>query len=181
MIGNAIAGLYGGGAAPAAPTAYESIATVTSTGSSAILTFSSIPSTYKSLQIRGIYQGTGGFLMTLNNSAAATYATHYLNGNGTSATSGNATYSAGYLNFTTTPTGTTNTFHASVIDILDYSSTVKNKTLRIFDGYDQNGSGNATLWSGLWGNTSAITSIELDSNGTWVNGTTFALYGIKGA
>ena len=116
--------------------------------------------------------------MTLNGSSTAVYAVHDVSSDGSSATAAGQGYASGYFNFTKTPTGTTNTFHAMIMDIVDYGSTSKNKTLRLFDGYDDNATGDVTSFSGLWGNTSAITSITLDSNGTWVNGTQFALYGI---
>lgn len=173
-----LTGLLGGGGGGGG--SFESIATATSSGSSATLTFSGIPSTYKSLQIRGLYSGDGGFLMTINGSSSAIYAYHFLKGNGSSASASGLGYASGYFNFTQTPTGSTSTLHACVIDIIDYASTSKNKTLRMFDGYDENGDGDVSLYSGLFGSTDAITSITLDSNGLWRNNTTFALYGIKG-
>ncbi len=59
MIGAITAGLYGTGVPPVT-SSYESIATSTATGSS--ITFSSIPSTYKHLQVRalGVFSGTVG-------------------------------------------------------------------------------------------------------------------------
>ena len=173
-------GMMASGATGSKQSSYESIQTVNSTGSSATLTFSSIPATYKSLQIRGLYSGDGGFLMTINGSSSTIYASHYLTGNGSSANASGVGYATGYFNFTTTPTGSTTILHACIIDIIDYASTTKNKTLRIFDGYDENGDGDVTLYSGLFGSTNAITSITLDSNGSWRNNTQFALYGIKG-
>jgi hypothetical protein len=69
-----------------------------------------------------------------------------------------------------------------LIDILDYASTTKNKTLRGFTGADLNGSGNSNIVSGLWINTAAITSIQIIAEATaFKAGSTFALYGIKEA
>jgi hypothetical protein len=175
-----ILGILDSGGAAASTSSYESIATVNSTGSSATLTFSAIPSGYASLQIRGLYSGDGGFLMKINGSSSAIYAYHLLKGDGSSASASGLGYGSGYFNFTQTPTGSTTTLHACIIDIHDYASTTKNKTLRMFDGYDENGDGDVTLYSGLFGSTNAITSITLDSNGNWLNNTQFALYGIKG-
>ena len=167
----------GGGAG-----SYESIATVTSSGSSATLTFSSIPSTYSSLQIRGLYSGSGGLLMTFNGSSSAEYARHWLRGKEGLAQSTGSGYGVGYFNLTQSPVGDATTKHAMIFDLHDYSSTTKNKTFRMIDGYDENTTlGNVTLYSGLWGNTSAVTSITLDSNGTFASGSVFSLYGIKGA
>jgi hypothetical protein len=70
---------------------------------------------------------------------------------------------------------------AFIIDIQDYSSTSKNKTVRTFSGVDFNGSGSVNLYSSLWMSTSAISSLTLTSNtGEFSTNTTFALYGIKG-
>jgi hypothetical protein len=90
------------------------------------------------------------------------------------------------------PTGTTgvvNAWTGIVIDILDYKNTNKNKVFKTLIGYDINGTagtssygGAVSLCSGLWLNTSAITSITLAPEGfSWIADTSFALYGIKGA
>lgn len=164
------------------PNSFESIATATSTGSSATITFSSIPSTYQHLQIRGRFSGSGGLLLTMNGSSSAIYTNHKLQGDGTSATAGGGGYGAGYMNLTTTPVGSATALHYCIIDIHDYGSTTKNKTLRMIEGYDNNDTnGKIVLWSGLFGSTNAVTSLTLDANGTFANNTTFALYGIKGA
>jgi hypothetical protein len=73
-------------------------------------------------------------------------------------------------------------FGALVMDILDYTSTTKNKTIKTLTGADVNGAGNVWLFSGLWFKSpEAITSIKFTTNGlTYQTGTQFALYGIKG-
>jgi hypothetical protein len=74
---------------------------------------------------------------------------------------------------------TASVFGGIVIDILDYANTNKYKTMRTLSGYDANGSGNVGLFSGLWMNTAAVTSINLltfyDQYATY---SSFALYGI---
>jgi hypothetical protein len=70
------------------------------------------------------------------------------------------------------------------MDILDYASTSKNKTLRTFAGGDNNGGGSVDLWSHLWMSTSAITRLTFYaySQGSASNfgaNTRFALYGVK--
>jgi hypothetical protein len=70
-----------------------------------------------------------------------------------------------------------------VIDILDYTSTNKNKTIRTLGGFDMNGKGFAALFSGLWYKApEAVTRIDLTSNTTldFAVNSSFALYGIKG-
>jgi hypothetical protein len=69
------------------------------------------------------------------------------------------------------------------MDILDYTSTNKNKVGRHIGGVDYNGSGGVYLGSSLYSTTSAISSISLTSNNgqNFLQYSSFALYGIKGA
>jgi hypothetical protein len=175
---------------------YESIQTVTVTGSStASITFSSIPQTYKHLQIRGILRGVGagfgsgtfGVVGRLNNDSGSNYSNHVLFGNGSSASAGAATSqtSEAIVNFPGT-SETANSFGAFVLDILDYSNTSKFKTSRTLGGYDGNNTnGIVTFRSDLWQNTAAVTQIDLTAgisgpNQFWAANSSFALYGIKG-
>jgi hypothetical protein len=169
---------------------FESIASATGNGSSSTITFSSIPSTYKHLQIRGIARtldtesDTARYIsMQFNSDSSSNYAWHGLYGNQSSNTAEAAisyptTY--GYQRGLSQSTSTS-TMGAFIIDIQDYSSTSKNKTVRTFSGVDFNGSGSVNLYSSLWMSTSAISSLTLTSNtGEFSTNTTFALYGIKG-
>lgn len=165
---------------------YESIATVTvGAGGSATVGFSSIPSTYTHLQIRVIAKMTsaGGPYsnrITFNSDTGANYADHYLSGSGSSATAGSGVPVNAIRQWDYTGSGATNIFGVGVIDILDYASTNKNKTTRALAGYDANGSGYIYFSSGLWRNTSAITSITFTpESGSYAEFTQFALYGIK--
>ena len=169
----------------ASPTSYESIATVTvGSGGLSSISVSSIPSTFKHLQIRGIGRGSGSnnTLITING-ASSVYNSHWLEGNGSSASAGADTTSNGIWAFNATggSNSLSNTFGASVIDILDYADTNKYKTLRILNGVDFNGSGYIDFQSGLYRQTTAISSITLTpSSGTVAQYSQFALYGIKG-
>ena len=166
-------------------TSYESIATVTGTGSSATITFSSIPSTYEHLQIRFTGKGTGGAevdtSIRFNSDTGSNYAWHQVYGYGTSIASSNGTSQNKILGFYTTGTNDSNVVSSAVLDILDYKSTNKNKTTRMLSGL-RGTNGFIGLRSGVWLNTAAITSIDivLDS-GNWATTTQIALYGIKGA
>jgi hypothetical protein len=67
-----------------------------------------------------------------------------------------------------------------IIDIHDYASTTKNKTVRTFSGVDMNGSGLVYLTSGLWLNTAAVNSVLLKPDGgDFDTGSSVALYGIN--
>jgi hypothetical protein len=164
------------------PPAFNSIATFTGNGTASSYTFSSIPSTYKSLQIRVFANDATGnnIRLRINGDTATNYTYHGIRGDGTTldavaGTSQTSNWVAGYAGFTS------NIFTAAIIDIHDYASTTKNKTIRSFAGYDQNGDGFNQLWSGSWLSTSATTSITLLNTGAanYVTGTTFALYGIN--
>jgi hypothetical protein len=163
---------------------FESISTVTVTsGAPTTVTFSSIPSTYKHLQIRSIAAKGGTndwFYMTINGDTGTNYSWHLLYGQGTSAGSNNAAGQPAVL--TSLGYNSTTTFGASIIDILDYTNTGKYKTIKSFVGIDNNGSGEVYLNSGNWRSTSAISSITFTaSSGTgFSNGTQYALYGLKG-
>jgi hypothetical protein len=160
---------------------YESIATATPAGSSTF-TFSSIPSTYKHLQVRvtaAASDGLQGGYMRINGSTSpGEYYTHYLYGTGSAAGAGGLSNSFIYSYFY----GTGSAFAATIIDIFDYTSTNKNKTTRSLAGYDNNGTGQIQLYSGLFYATpAAITSLTFLSVGAnWATGTQFALYGIRG-
>ena len=177
------------------PPSFESIATANGTGSSATITFSSIPSTYSHLQFRILdkYSYTSAanamdFKIYFNGVNSGTgYAYHQLIGNGTTVTaSGSASQSEIGVNsvIPSSHTSYANMYGAGIIDIHDYASTTKNKTLRAVNAYDVNGAGSVILSSGLWANTSAITSVSFllgNASYFWTTGTTIALYGIKGA
>jgi hypothetical protein len=169
---------------PFIPTDYESIATVTvGAGGSASVTFSSIPSTYSHLQLRGFLQpasgGTKYIKGTLNSDTGTNYSWHELGGNGSITLTGAGATQA----FMVVADGFTNTnsaFGSVVADILDYSNTNKYKTLRGLGGCDNNGSGILYLTSSLWQSTSAVNSLSLAlDSGNFAQYSSFALYGIK--
>ena len=181
------------GAGGAAGGSFESIATATGTGSSGTITFSSIPSTYKHLQIRGLakdtsvaFDATAQVLIRFNSDSGNNYARHRLYGDGGSVTAvGAASQSGISLGAGMTIGLPVNVLAASITDIQDYASTTKNKTVRTINGGNANeSSGNylLELSSGVWLNTAAITSISLvNNNGSNFNTqTVFSLYGIKG-
>ena len=165
---------------------YESIASQTLGSSTATVTFSSIPATYKHLQIRVIARSTFGadsgdqVLVQANGVTGSSYSYHYISTNGSSTdANGFGTQTNMGLGYAPNDGTTADTFGAFIIDVIDYASTSKNKTFRAFGGYDANGSGTLRIQSGLFQNTSAITSISISQN-TFKTGSIFALYGIKG-
>jgi hypothetical protein len=165
--------------------AYESIASASGDGTSTI-TFSSIPQTYKHLQVRMWLQTnntTATAFLRANGISSSVYAYHSLEGNGATVTAaGSATQTSAVLfNIQDNATASGNVY---IVDIHDYTSTTNNKTIRSFGGIDLNGSGNVSLKSALYQQTTAITSLTFDASATGAGfgGTArIALYGIKGA
>lgn len=172
---------------PFIPSSFESIATFSATGSETTFTFSSIPSTYKHLQLRAIFQRNGGTQLDvgirLNSDTGSNYSQHSLSADG-SAVSASGAASSSYVSVGVGPgTSTSNTFGVAIIDIHDYASTTKNKTIRSFTGADTNNAGISAvrLLSGAWFNTSAVNSLTIYPFGDAMNtGTVFSLYGIVG-
>lgn len=164
---------------------FDSIATVTvGAGGQGGISFTSIPSTYTHLQIRGIARSTGAtngenISVYVNNITATTnYAWHVLRGNGTSGQSfgGSGNYIIGNIGVP----NASNTFATFVIDILDYTNTNKNKTIKTLYGFDSNGVGVVGMGSVLAPTISAISQIDLFMSYNFAQYSSFALYGIKG-
>lgn len=164
----------------ASPNSFESIATYS--GGSGTISFTSIPSTFKHLQIRMTATGStvADALIRFNSDSGANYFAHQMRGGGTSAQA-YAYTSQNSMVITSNIGQSSSSFNAAVCDILDYASTSKNKTLKSLTGYDLNGNGEIILWSGAWNNTAAISRIDIImSSGTFGSNSSFALYGIKG-
>jgi hypothetical protein len=179
--------------AAAAAGAYESIATVTPSGSTNTVTFSSIPSTYASLQLRIIVRGTANAGTTplylrvrANGDTTSTYPYYCISGLGTGISAvRDTTATAMILGLYADSGYASNIFGITILDIHNYASTTQNKTFRSFSGVDNNTStgGELRLSSGLWMTTSAINSLTIINNGgdNYSSSSSFALYGIKGA
>jgi len=147
-------------------------------GGSASISFTSIPSTYKHLQLRIMLPTVGDeTAMRFNSDSGSNYSRHGLFGNGATASAYGATNQTydGLSDSSTQP-------NVIITDILDYANTNKYKTTRTLSGRDQNGSGVVALRSGSWRNTNAITAITLTvtNSSNFPQYSSFALYGIKG-
>lgn len=169
---------------------YEPISTVNPSGTQTV-TFNSIPSTYKHLQLRILSQqdystsSDFGWVNLTFNGSSSSYAGHWAQGP-SSGTPGYYAYTSfGFIytadSYLIPSSNNSGIFGAAIIDIYDYASTAKNKTMRVMTGVDWNGGGMVRELSGVWQSTSAITSISFNaSNGNLKSGSKFALYGIKG-
>jgi hypothetical protein len=116
--------------------------------------------------------------MTINSTSLTR--NHYLFGTGSSALSGSAT--AGWVGISTAASATSNIFGTTVIDILDYANTNKNKTIRSLSGFDTNGGGEIYLLSNFINSTTAISTLAFTCSGSnsFASGTVFELFGIRG-
>ena len=177
---------------PFTPSSFESIQTVTGDGSSSSLLFSSIAADWTHLQIRAIARdtnagtSTGNYLMRFNGDTASNYTRHFLRGIGSGTVQAGGAANYNYINLQACVPFSgyaANVYGAALVDVLDYASGSKNKTVRGMTGIDDNGvtgNGQIALASGVWLSTSAITSITIISDGTaFTTGSTFALYGVK--
>ena len=177
-------------------TAYNSIATTTvGSGGVGTVTFSSIPATYKHLQIRIFARGTsssGGYptsaYISINSDATdANFTNHTLSGDGATVATNTALNNRGNIFVTAGTNGSfsnTSTFTVSIIDFLNYADTNTYTTIRSLQGGDFNGAGTVRMDSMYWKNTAAITSISFITDPTYLGNyaqySSFALYGIKG-
>jgi hypothetical protein len=154
-----------------------------STGTN-IIDFTSIPSTYTHLQLRGTYTGqTGGTIrLRVGNGSIDTgsnYAGHQVSGNGSSAS--NWTYAPDNDSAYLLLESQQDYQWTFVSDFVDYSNISKHKTIRQLVGGENNGSGFAGFGSALWRSNNAITNIRVYTQGGNFVNSTFALYGIKGS
>jgi len=180
----AASGAGGGGSA------YDLLETTTLATSASSVTFSGLGSysDYAHLQIRGVFKLAVGTLgafdlyTTLNNDTSGVYATHRLFGNGTAVTSNSST---GLSNFTFTDVvpraSASEGFGVGIMDILDFSSTNKQTTIRFLAGAVTSEEKTVGLFSGLYNSTSAVTQASLFIPGSNLEtGSRFSIYGLKG-
>ena len=165
------------------PATYNTIATTTLTGSTATVTFSSIPSTYTDLIIvANVIQAAGNnsIRYRFNNDSGANYSTTYLLGNGSTATSGRDTSMSSAYEITT---GSTTLETLYIIQVMNYSNTTTNKT-SISRGNRASAEVSSTV--SLWQSTAAIDRIDIAMGGSFPTNnmaanTTISIYGIKAA
>lgn len=165
---------------PLTPTSFESIATVTVSGSSTTqVAFTSIPATYTHLQVRAIAKlgaSSNGFDFRVNNDSNNRYTIHSFmkEGSGRQAAT-NTSVDKGRIY------AIGEAFGGFIIDFFDYANTNKFKTIRGWGGFDNNGSNSyVSLNSTLYNQTTAISSIQLlVPSSVYEQYSHFALYGIK--
>lgn len=161
-------------------TDYELITRTTLNAYSDEVSFTSIPQTYKHLQVRLTTPGTGAWWLVTRingNTSSANYTSRgsYTNGSSVSGMG----FGTGTVGFTYTALIEGDGLLSAIIDYVDYTSTSKNKNIRCLWGSDRNGSGNAGFHTGSFYQAGAVTAVNI--YGAFNANATFALYGIKGA
>lgn len=161
---------------------FDSIATATPSGSQSY-TFSSIPQTYKHLQLSWlVYGGNADASITIRlNGSTGTYTTFR-------SFAGTHQSNYGLLYYPQDMNSSGSRPAVGVTDIFDYTSS-NNKTTKTIAGSMYSPSPGSGLTQFSWSSTAAIDSITVymntggngsSFNGTFGSNTVLALYGIKG-
>lgn len=168
------------------PSTYSLISSNVLSSSAASVTFSAIPSTATDLVLRisartDQANPTATFLVRYNGSSAANYSGTFLYTGGSTPSSYRDTNATSIEEGgATANTGTSNTFGSTEIYIPNYTLTQNKANSSFYVG--ENNSASVFLIgiaAGLRSVTDAITSVSLVSNGNFVSGSSFYLYGIK--
>jgi hypothetical protein len=158
---------------------YVPLATVTLASAVTNVTFSSIPATYRDLVIVASSLTSTDTIgrITINPASSQSYVYVAMRGNGSSASGiASAGLGAGVLSSQATA-GTSKRLQLG-IQILDYATTNKHKT--ILSRGDEASTGVDGVLS-RWVNTEAVTSVQVKAEtGNWSIGGVFSLYGIAG-
>ena len=165
---------------------YVPIQAITLSAATATVTFTGIPQTYTDLVLvaNGRSTGTSGtseaMNLRINSDSSSLYSVTRLSGTGSSAFSNrgsNAT--ATEVSRLSPSTGSYNAFDATIIQFLNYASTLVNKTI-LCRGNSMNEDVPVTATVSLYRSTNAVTSVTLFPAvaANFASGSTFTLYGI---
>jgi hypothetical protein len=161
------------------PNTYEPIASNTLSSAANTITFSTISGAYTDLVLTTncrISTGDNAFHIRFNSDSGANYAVTLINSTGSTATSARGTSETQSL----IGVGGTSV-QSSVVHINNYSNAT---TYKPFFVQIANSTNYNRLVVGSWLNTNAITSVSillLGTGDTFSTGSSFTLYGIKGA
>lgn len=164
------------------------IATTNGNGSSA-LTFDNIPQTFQHLELR--VSGRGGQagaqssiyigVYDASNNSPSGFSIHRLYGDGSSVTN-SGTANQGYHNMPGLPAATApaNTYGSMILNIYDYASTSKLKTMINIAGQNHASANDMVIISSSMtlGFTNAIKKLTVDTEGSFTTQSVISLYGI---
>jgi hypothetical protein len=170
------------------PATYTLISSNVLSSSAASVTFSSIPATYTDLVIRCSGRSDSSFSAVLDlylsfNGSTATYSRTQIRGYGSTADSSNGSGSSYWtLSGVSGTPATSNTFGSVEIYIPSYTVS-QNKPIQVNSVIENNSSTvNRILGiAGLVNITAAVSSVKLETDGNFVSGSSFYLYGISNA
>jgi hypothetical protein len=163
---------------------YFSIATISySSSTGGDVTFSSIPSDYRHLQLRMFLRDTRAasdstWFMQFNGDTGNNYSYQGMSQNGSSIGSVTSLTTNSMQGITSASSTGASRFGAAVIDIFDANQTNKYKLATYQSGFTNGGNGSLYTLAGTWRNTAAITSIVIKPNTGFAQYSHFALYGI---
>lgn len=172
-------GVLNSQAAGGAAETYELISSVDTTSSS--VTFSSIPQTFRHLQVRSSLRVTGNLTSYFKaNNSSATVSEVGFRGATSSTQRIYSDYSSGwYFQETASNEGSdSNIFASLTFTVFDYSQTDKWKPISLLGGVADNYLNVATARFGNYESTSAVSSITISLGSSAVSGTHFELYGL---
>jgi len=164
-------------------TDFQPIASTVLSTSASTITFSSIPATFKHLQVRySLIAATADYYQVKFNGAS----TGYASGRAARGTSGNLIVSAeanAASIYSGLVTASSNYRTGGIMNINDYAQTDKFKTIIDFMGVAGPASGTSYVGthSGQYRSTSAISSITFAHDFDFASGSVVSLYGIMGA
>ena len=170
---------------------YDLLESTVLTSSASSVEFTGLDSytDYKHLQLRAVERFDGAFIttsteLTFNGDTSSSYSSHKLEGDGGSVSSDNKT-NQDNIDLEATPRANADSgiFSSRVIDILDFSSTNKNTTVRCLTGLVAPNISRTRIFliSGAYYSTDAVTSLTFQPalSANYVTGTRFLLYGVK--
>jgi putative lipoic acid-binding regulatory protein len=162
---------------------YDPITSLTITSTTATITFNSLGS-YTDLILvicassNHTDNGSRGYIR-FNSDSGNNYSDTWVGATGTATSSGRDTPQSAIAYGVVGNVSTQ--FETQIIHVMNYNNSTTYKTTlsrsNKSDGY--NNGLRATV--GMWRNTNAITSISLTCDGSYISGSTFALYGVKAA
>jgi hypothetical protein len=185
IIATRASAAYGAGfAAITAPpdlSGFYAVATysIPASGTASTITFSSIPQNYTHLQIRATLRNSNANSYASISTGSGTVTQHYWYGTGTNpfviGTSGGTDILASGRS------DSPSLFYApNIIDIEDYSSTTRNKVIRVTSGQQLSiSTGFSYLSSLVTQNTNAITTVTISASTTFAQYSSATLYAYK--
>jgi len=167
------------------PSTYTPIATTTLGSAASSVTFSSISGAYTDLILiisaRGTTSASSTSVYFTTNITGSNYSSTWLVGNGSAAASSRySNLGQGYLGYIAGGTTASDSRGNIIAHFMNYSNTTTNKTVISRGNVAE---AETAAYVSLIRGTSALTSITVGEGGgnNFVAGSTFTLYGIKGA